>query len=394
MVSSFEKRVKRHVSGRLHDFFVITAPELERLCHQELTSAPGIGGAPGLASGGVAFQGKLYDDYIANLYSRTATRILMRIGTIVATRFDRLSKKLSDIPWELYLPLDAALQIHVTTHHCRLYHKDAIAGILENSIRGRLSGEIARRSAGDADVISQRILVRGMDDCFQVSVDSSGDLLYKRGLKTTGGRAPLRETLAAAILMLAGYTGREPLIDPMCGSGTFSIEAALMGRNIPPGWFRSSFAFMNWPGFRSSQWHHIRNEAEKNFNPAPCPVFASDTSPDACNGLNELVNTHESLRHIQTVQRNFLDLNPADMTRETGVVVINPPYGKRMGVRRESHTLIQDIMKKLKSDYRGWKFALVIPERTDIQQIISGWEFHPIYHGGLKLELLTGRLPS
>ena len=116
--------------------------------------------------------------------------------------------------------------------------------------------------------MQQRLFIRGVDDRFSVSIDSSGDLLYKRGIKTLAGTAPVRETLAAAILMLAGYSGNEALVNPMCGSGTFAVEGALMARNIPPGWNRS-FAFMGWPGFRPAQWRHIRNAAEKRFVSGP-----------------------------------------------------------------------------------------------------------------------------
>jgi len=392
LASSIEKRVKRNVSGRRRDFFVIVPPGLETLCRMELMRIPSFGGECAAVSGGVEFSGKLYDAYLANLHLRTATRILMRIETISASHFSLLSKKTAEIPWELYLDSDSAPQVRVSTRHCRLYHKDAVSEIFSQSVRNRLSRYAADPQIRDTPVMQQRLFVRGMDDRFSVSMDSSGDLLYKRGVKTLAGEAPVRETLAAAILMLAGYSGREVLVNPMCGSGTFAVEGALMARNIPPGWSRS-FAFMGWPAFRPSQWHHIRDNAEKQFVTGPLPpVIAFDHASPACDSLACLADSHAALDQIQVLKGDFFDLDPADLSVEPGLAVINPPYGKRMGTRRESRLLIRDVMKKLKSDYRGWRFAMMVPERPDLDRISPEWRFHSIYHGGLKLELLVGKL--
>jgi putative N6-adenine-specific DNA methylase len=387
---SLEKRIKRNVSGRNRDFFVITPPGMENLCRMELTRLPSFGGEAAAVSGGVEFSGKLYDGYLANLHLRTATRVLMRMDTVSASHFSQLSKKAAEIPWELYLGPDAAPLIRVSTHHCRLYHKDAVAAIFAESVRSRLLQYAGDAQGQDISGIQQRLFIRGMDDHFSVSIDSSGDLLYKRGIKTLAGHAPVRETLAAAILMLAGYSGKETLVNPMCGSGTFAVEGALMARNIPPGWNRS-FAFMGWPGFRPAQWHHIRSEAEKQVASGPLPpVIAIDSEATACDSLALLAGSHAALDQIQVLCGDFFDLNPMNLSVAPGLVVINPPYGKRMGTRRESRLLIQDVIKKLKSDYRGWRFALMFPERSDLGGISPEWRFHPIYHGGLKLELLSG----
>jgi putative N6-adenine-specific DNA methylase len=392
LTSSLEKRIKRNVSGRKRDFFVITPPGLESLCRMELIRIPSFGGEAVEVPGGVEFSGKLYDGYLANLHLRTATRILMRIETISASHFTRLSKKAAEIPWELYLRPEAVPLIRVSTHHCRLYHKEAVSEIFSGIVRNRLSQYAGDQETRDNPVIQQRLFIRGMDDRFSVSMDSSGDLLYKRGVKTLSGAAPVRETLAAAIFMLAGYSGNETLVNPMCGSGTFAVEGALMARKIPPGWNRS-FAFMGWPGFRLAQWDHLRNAAEKRFVSGLLPpVIAFDNASAACDSLIRLAGSHAVLDQIQVLKGDFFELNPKDLKVEPGLVVINPPYGKRMGTRRESRLLIRDVMKKLKSDYHGWRFALMVPERSDLGDISPGWRFHAIYHGGLKLELLVGKL--
>jgi putative N6-adenine-specific DNA methylase len=392
LTSSLEKRIKRNVSGRTRDFFVITPPGMESLCRKELMAVPSFSGAAAEVSGGVEFTGKLYDGYLANLHLRTATRILMRIETLSASHFTRLAKKATEIPWELYLRPDAVPLIRVSTRHCRLYHKAAVAEIFSESVRNRLLQYAGEANFQEGPVIQQRLLIRGMDDGFSVSMDSSGDLLYKRGIKTLAGTAPGRETLAAAILMLAGYSGNETLINPMCGSGTFAVEGALMARNMPPGWNRS-FAFMGWPGFGPAQWRHIRSAAEKQFVSGPLPpVIAIDSATAACDALARLAGFHAALDQIQVLCGDFFDLNSGNLAIAPGLVVINPPYGKRMGTRRESRLMIRDVMNKLKADYRGWRFALILPERSDLDGISPQWRFHSIYHGGLKLKLLLGKI--
>ena len=244
MTSPLEKRIRRHVIGKSHRFFAVTAPGLEPLCLGELESL-GLTGAA--VEGGVEFSGRLQAAYLANLCLRTANRILLRVHEFRATSFRALAQEAASFPWELFIAPGAPLRIHVTTHHCRLHHSDAIAERVQNAIAERLSAF----SVAEARMPLQ-IFIRGVDDRFTASLDSSGENLYRRGIKTHAGKAPLRETLAAAALMLAGYSGEGFLLDPMCGAGTFALEAALMAKHLPPGGHRD-FAFMAWPGFRPQQ---------------------------------------------------------------------------------------------------------------------------------------------
>ncbi|MBU1569456.1 MAG: hypothetical protein KKE00_02865, partial [Proteobacteria bacterium] len=258
--SSLLKRIKRHVTGREKEFFAATSPGLESLCLYELKTFAETGNDFIETNGGVQFAGRITDCFSANLNLRTANRILMRIGEFKATNFMQLEKKLSDFPWELYLPADSRPDINTSTKQSRLYHKDAIAEIFAASIEKRFALNGFAQAAQDSS-IPQQIFVRADNDRFIVSIDSSGELLYRRGIKTHRATAPLRETTAAAILKISGYDGSEPLLDPMCGSGTFSLEAAMISQNIPAGWFRN-FAFMNWPCFGPQRWAYIKRKAE------------------------------------------------------------------------------------------------------------------------------------
>lgn len=385
-----EKRIKRHVIGRQKDFFAATAPGLESLLYNELKSLPGSLSGVTMVQGGVEFRGRLQDCYYANLKLRTANRILMRLTDFKATNFRQLRKKLSSIPWELFLNPDTVPDIHIATRHSRLYHKDVISSHFKEIIEKHLS-EIPPRSEEKTGSVDAGIFVRVVDDRFILSIDSSGTLLYKRGIKTHHPKAPIRETIAAAALILAGFDGSQPLVDPMCGSGTFSLEGAFISRNVPPGWFRE-FAFMKWPAFRPGQWAYMRKEIEKQFKaPQKQPrIFASDIDEIACASLEKILKKTGFSSTIKVFRTDFFDLSPAFISESPGIVTINPPYGLRIGTPEESNTLFGEICKKLKKDYQGWRLALIVPRKDLLKKVPFHLTPHTIHHGGLKVMLLTG----
>ncbi len=395
--NNIEKRLKRHVLGKTRSFFISTLPGIEQLCFAELSRL----GVPlteaGISNGGIAFNGRVHDCYLANLKLRTANRILMRLATFTASNFRQLEKKLSDFPWELYLHRDAPCELNVTSRHSRLIHTDAIAQRFKKSLENRLKpAAIAAETNHNPPVrISQQIFVRAENDLFTVSIDSTGELLHKRGLKIQGGRAPVRETIAAAILCLAGYQPGELLIDPMCGSGTFSLEAAMITNHIPAGWYRE-FAFMDWPVFKPSRWKHIRREAEKTIMPISEPViFASDINPENTRNLKQVVFENHLSDTINVVSSDFFDLQPQNiegMGKQQGLIVLNPPYGRRLGSKDSSENMFDQIGKKLKKDFTGWKVALLVPDKRLLKKIPFKIATHDFFHGGLKITLVTGRI--
>jgi putative N6-adenine-specific DNA methylase len=386
------KRIKRHVIGRERKFFAATSPGFEPVCLQELLKIQPPASNVCATPGGVEFQGRLDDCFRTNLNLRSANRILMRIQAFKSSNFRQLEKKLLNLPWELYLPPGSFLNVHVTTKHCRLHHSDAIAERFQKAIANRLTQIEPEEETHGILSVPQNIYVRGVEDRFTVSMDSSGDILYKRGLKKHTGRAPLRETLAAAALLLAGYDGRDPLLDPMCGSGTFSLESAMMAKRIPAGWFRD-FAFMGWPSFRRQRWTYIRRQAESHFVQPDRPlIFASDTDPGACRKLERCVQKHDLTDAVQVHQYDFFDIDPRKLTEQTGIICINPPYGRRLGGRQESEKFFVAICDKLKHAYRGWKLVLLAPNRKIAKTVPLEVESYPILHGGLKLALLIGTI--
>jgi len=386
------KRIKRHVIGRERKFFAATPPGFEAVCLSELLKFQPVSGKARATPGGVEFEGRLDVCYHANLNLRSANRILMRVHAFKSSNFRQFEKKVRDIPWELYLQSDNLLNVHVTTKHCRLHHSGAISEKFQKAITRRLTSIDLDEKIPGAPSAHQNIFVRGVDDRFSVSIDSSGDLLYKRGLKKHAAKAPLRETLAAAALLMAGYDGRDPLLDPMCGSGTFSLEGALMAKRIPAGWFRD-FAFMGWPSFRPKRWNYIRRQTESQFVKPDRPmIFASDTDAGACQKLESCVQKYGLSDAVQVNYRDFFDLDLRELADRVGVICINPPYGRRLGGRHESEKFFHTIYDKLKRQYRGWKLVLLAPTRKLARKVPFQTESYPILHGGLKLTLLIGKI--
>ena len=335
--AALERRIKRRLIGQVQTFFAVTAPGLESLCRRELQALPEALTISGLEKGGVAFSGRLHELYAANLNCRTAHRILMRIGDFRAETFDALVQKTVGIPWELYLPAGCDLDFKVSTHRSRLYHSDAVAERLRQGIKTRMAMQPPVAEETTAPPHRQCIYARLTHNRCQLSIDSSGANLHKRGIRKSGGKAPLRETLAAAVLLRAGYTGREALCDPMCGSGTFAIEAALIAKKIPPGWHRE-FAFKAWPAFRPGRWRHIRRIATPPDTVWTAPtIYASDQLDAAVRALRQTLSAHGLDDVVRVSQRDFERLEGSLLSPAGGIVVLNPPYGRRLGSVSYTH---------------------------------------------------------
>lgn len=384
------KRLKRQVIARTHTFFAITPPGVESICANELKSLP-IGPAHiKVLPGGVEFKERLTGCYLANLCLRTPIRILMRLTAFKATNFRQLEAKSNQVPWELYLSPQLERLFSVKSSRSRLVHSKAISEHLEAVIRHRLPSTSSDNLAIDSQVDPQRIFVRIVDDRVVISLDSSGPLLFRRGLKQDVGPAPIRETLAAAILTLAGYDGSQILLDPMCGSGSFSLEAAMIARNIPPGAYRQ-FAFMNWPAFRDAHWRHLKQTAMAQIRPAQAEtVYASDLDAKRVRALNHITAQSDLSATIRVACQDFFMLNPQKITPKPGIVVLNPPYGVRLRPKNNPKQFYQKIRQKLVSDYRDWHMALLVKDQVVSRQFPKKLHRIGINHGGIDLLLIYG----
>ena len=247
-------------------WFAISAPGLESALADELRTLPGLSEICAV-EGGITFKGPLAAGCAVNLGSRIATRVLVRLGEVQAREFAVLRKRIAALPFEHYLSADRPLRIDASARHCRLYHTGAVAEALQNAVSDRLGAPMQLSKGAESAVASgvgpfgnepfARLLIRGQDDRFTISVDSSGLLLHLRGARVETGRAPLRETLAAGLLSLAGYRGDEPLVNAMCGAGTIALEAAGIALARAPGRDRH-FAFERFPGFEQPSFDALR----------------------------------------------------------------------------------------------------------------------------------------
>lgn len=381
--SSFEKRVKRRIIGREHVFFAACSPGLKKVCHAEILASGFSEDSLDIIEGGIEFKGKPDTCMAFNLYLRSPLKILMRISRFKADSFEKLEKKIAAIDWNLYLPKNCTLNFNVTARKSRLYHSDAIAQRCKKSITEQLSSNETFIAANKS---IQTVYVRADQDEFTISLDTSGELLFKRGIKKKVTQAPLRETIAFAMLSWAGFSHEDILVDPMCGSGTFSLEAAMMKTKVPPGFVRS-FAFENWPGFSDKAYAHLKKQAEKQFvSFSEKQIFASDMDDMALSALEQNISVHAFNRIIDVCKKDFFSIHPSMIhPGKKGVVMLNPPYGKRLGEKTDTQSFYNEIEKKLKADFKSWRLGIVLPSRED--NFLPGLtlQLKPIFNGGLDI---------
>ena len=330
--------------------FAVCAPGLEPVLASEMRAL----GFPGRTlAGGAETEGDLREAMRLNLWLRTASRVLLRIGEpFRATTFAELVRKASAMPWERFLRKEAHVAFRVTCHKSRLYHSGAVAERLHTALesRTRFPVPLADGSGEEVPADSQLFLARFEHDVCTVSVDSSGALLHRRGWRGPQAKAPLRETLAAALLLGAGFTGEEPLCDPLCGSGTIAIEAALIAMRRAPGIARA-FAFQRWPEFSARQWEHLTVSARKQERPLPARIEASDQEAGAVAATSE--NASRAGVEIAAIQRRLADLPPDP---GGGLIGCNAPYGVRIAA--DQHAVFTELAEATRRR-PAWRVAIV-----------------------------------
>ena len=383
--TAFEKRVKRRITGREHRFFAICSPGLKKICKNEMLASEFLENNLEIIQGGIEFKSKPETCMLFNLNLRSPLKILMRISQFKADSFRKLEKKINAIDWNLYLPQNASLKFNVTSKKSRLYHSDAIAQRCERIILNQLCS--ARDpTLSEKNKSNQTIYIRSDHDDFTISLDSTGELLFKRGIKKKVVKAPLRENIAFAMLFWAQFSKDDILIDPMCGSGTFSLEAAMMKTNLPPGFFRS-FAFENWPGFSHKTFAYLKKQAKEKLLPFfEKQIFASDIDVMALTALKQNISNHDFSHMIDVSKKDFFSINPATISPgKKGVVMLNPPYGKRLGEKTNTSSFYREIGKKLTTDFKGWRVGIILPSRACKSYLELKLELKTIYHGGLDI---------
>jgi putative N6-adenine-specific DNA methylase len=343
------------------DLFAVTAPGLEPLCARELA---GLGVSdPRAVAGGVEWTGGMDTLLRSNLESRLASRVLVRVGGFRARTFAELERHTRRLPWQRFLPRGAAVRLRVTCRKSRLYHEGAVAervlGVLAAELEVR--GDVARGDDDeDAGATAQLVIVRFLRDVCTVSMDSSGALLHRRGYRQAVAKAPLRETLAAAMLAASGWRAGEPLHDPFCGSGTIPIEAALLARRIAPGLAGAArapraYAFEQWPDFPAAAWLAIVEEARARIRAtAPGPLSAADRVAGAIRAARANAARAGVEQDVDFAVRGVAD---AGARPAGGWIVTNPPYGVRVGERQAVASLYEALGESARTS--GARVALL-----------------------------------
>jgi putative N6-adenine-specific DNA methylase len=351
--------------------FTVCAPGLEPLAAAEL-SMLGVSGKE--EPGGVSFDADASSRYRANLHLRTATRVLMRLGTFRARTFPELERRARAVPWERLLRSDATYRLRVSCAKSKLYHEGAVAERLHGVIHAKTGASPAAESVdvvftddGESPAAdAQLFVVRFFRDECTVSADTSGAPLYMRGYRQELARAPLRETHAAAMLLASRWPMDELLLDPFCGSGTIPIEAALLARRIPPGLATPghaprSYRFQSWPEHDSDAWAACVEEARSSvLAKAPAPLFGFDRDPGAIRAARANATRGGVDADVELREQSFEQLV---LPAELGWLVTNPPYGVRVGDRGERRDLFAKLGKLARTN-TAWTICALAPERT------------------------------
>lgn len=380
--------------------FAITAPGLEPLAAAELR-ALGIGGAA--EPGGVAWTGTLEQLYAANLRLRTASRVTVLAAEFRARTFFELERHARKVPWERWVAKGAAVRLRVTSKKSKLYHEGAIAQRVLEAIEHRV-GPLASTGVGGDDEggedagDAQLFIVRFSRDACTIRADASGALLHLRGYRQALARAPLRETLAAAMLLGSGWDGTTPLADPMCGSGTIPIEGALLARRIAPGLAGPDreprdYAFTSWPDFDVELWARVVDRAAAQIlSAAPVPILGSDRDEGAIAAATANAERAGVAADVDFSVRAVSAIEPPP---GPGWMVINPPYGVRVGERDPLRNLYAALGRTLRDRCPGWTLALLSPDPGLERQVgLPLEEVLRTSNGGIPVRLAVGRVPE
>jgi len=361
------------------EIYLVATPGLEQALLEEVHEK-GFAAAS-LIEGGVRFEGTWSDVWRANLELRGAAKVLARIGSFRALHLAQLDKRSRAFPWSEHLRANVPVFVEASCKRSRIYHSKAAAQRIETAIRETLGAEIR----DDADVV---LKARIEDDLVTFSLDTSGGGLHKRGAKQAMAKAPMRETMAALFLRQCGYTGTEPVIDPMCGSGTFVIEAAEMARGLAPGRARH-FAFEQLPSFDAKAWDAIRAGLRSKDSVFTFHGSDRDAGAITAAAANAARAGVESL--CSFARKPVSEIAPP--AGATGLIIMNPPYGARIGDKKKLMALYAAVGKVLRERCAGWRVGIITNDEALARATgLALKKGAPVLHGGLRVWLYQATL--
>ncbi|KAB2314727.1 class I SAM-dependent RNA methyltransferase [Betaproteobacteria bacterium SCN2] len=373
---------------RIEQFFATCPRGLENALADELLEL----GAENIekTGGGVGFHGPMTLCYAANLHSRVATRILLRVSAGKYQNEEDVYQGALAVYWHKWFTAARTIAVKVVAQDSPLKSLNFITLRIKDAVCDRFVEETGARPSVQTlqpDIRIRAFLTR---DRYTLYLDTSGESLYKRGLRKQSGAAPINENLAAGILKLSGWRADEPLYDPMCGSGTFLMEAAQMALNIAPGLGRD-FAFERMLRMDARIWARMKSEAEQACQPVrPLPIYGSDVMGRSLRDADSNLKA-AGLREAVTLSKaDILDIEPP---AESGVLVMNPPYGVRLGEEEELAALYPKLGDVLKNRFANWR-AYIISADASLPRLIhlSASRKTPLFNGALECRLYEYKL--
>ena len=330
--------------------------------------------------------------YKMNLMSRVALRVLMPIKKFRAVDEHQLYDEIKKIDWSTYMDVSGTLAVDAVVNKSVMNHSLYVALKTKDAIVDQFRDKTGKRPDVDLDKPSLRIHVHINGEDAEVSLDSSGDSLHKRGYRMQTGDAPIQEALAAGLILLSGWDKQSPFLDFMCGSGTIVIEAAMMAINMAPGISRKEFGFERWKNFDSDIWNGLREEAESlEKSSIDFPIIGIDHSTMMIRNANENAIAAGVMKHVSFKQVSFENYVPAS---EPGTIIINPPYGGRI-TSGDLMQLYKNLGDQFKKKYAGWK-AFVFTANMEAGKNIGLKPSRkiPLFNGKLECRLLKFEMYS
>ena len=300
----------------------------------------------------VSFTGDKRMLYTANMCLRTASRVLVPILSFKAQKADDIYEQVKALDWSQYMTVKTTFQIDATVYSDYFRHSQFVTYRVKDAIVDYWMERENQRPSVKLEGADLYLNVHIAGDRVTLSLDSSGESLHKRGYRVANTQAPINEALAAGMLLLAGWNGQSDFYDPMCGSGTLLIEAALIARNIAPGVYRQGFAFEKWADFDVNLWDEVYNDdsREREFKHK---IYGSDAGFYAVQAATKNIQSASLQRDIEVKQIRVEELRLADTNTEGALVMINPPYGERLSQDKNVLRLYQDMGTALKHQFSG-----------------------------------------
>ena len=341
----------------------------------------------------VYFTASQQDIYRLHLQSRIASRFIRPLVSFYAKTANEIYNKISQLDFSRYIEADGKMYVDASIRDCSLRDQRMLAMKVKDAVVDRFRDQFNVRPDVSKEEAQLRIQIRGVRDRYDVSLDLTGDSLFKRGYRKQVGEAPVKENLAAGLLAIAGWDGQSDLVDPMCGSGTFLIEAALKALKVAPGTLRNQFIFMEHKNFDEGLYNEVLNEVlDQELDETSCQFFGFDRDRKA---LRQSVANAKAAGVASLIEFRRGDVTTMEAPCEKGVIVTNPPYAIRLGEEENLKDVYRDFGFTLKTHFKSWTVWILAgnKELTPLLGMKTSRKY-PVKNGGLDCRFLQYEVRS